>query len=110
MRACVGFTNGANDDVVDVQGIDSARELGHLNDDDNVVNLCKTIRRPGGHPPNPAFVAGGALPPTVARAGIMVSQRAETNMQLASCTVRHNNRVRRTTNVVAMNPTSVRRL
>ncbi len=63
MYARIGFTNGANDNIVDVQGIDSTRELGYLNDDD-VVNLCKTIRRPGGHLPNPAFVAGGALPAT----------------------------------------------
>jgi hypothetical protein len=109
MCARIGFTNGANDNIVDVQGIDSTRELGCLNDD-NVVNLCKTIRRPGGHLPNPAFVAGGALPPSIACTGIMVLQRAKTNMQLASHTIRHNNRVSRTTNVVAMNPTSVRRL
>ena len=55
MYARIGFTNGANDNIVDVQGIDSVRELGYLNDDD-VINLCKTIRRPGGHLPNPAFV------------------------------------------------------
>jgi hypothetical protein len=110
VHACVGFSNGANDNVVDVQGIDSTRELGRLNDDD-VVNLCKTIRRPGGHLPNPAFVAGGALPPTIACTGIMILQRADVNMQLASHTVRHDNsRVSRTTDVVAMNLTHVRRL
>ena len=84
----IGFTNGADDNIVDVQGIDSVRELGYLNDED-VTNLCKTIRRPGGHLPNPAFVAGGNLPATIPYTGIMVSQRAETNMQLASYTVRH---------------------
>jgi hypothetical protein len=42
MHARIGFTNRANDNIVDVQGIDSTRELGCLNDD-NVVNLCKTI-------------------------------------------------------------------
>ncbi len=81
--ACIGFTNGANDNIFDIQGIDSVRELGHLNDDD-VINLCKTIRCPGGHLPNPVFAAGGNLPPTIPHTGIMVSQRAETNMQLAS--------------------------
>ena len=70
MYARIGFTNGADDNIVDVQGIDSVRELGYLNDED-VINLCKTIRRPGGHLPNPAFVAGvpvvagvEAIPPT----------------------------------------------
>ena len=51
----IGFTNGADNNIVDVQGIDLVRELGYLNDED-VINLCKTIRRPGGHLPNPAFV------------------------------------------------------
>ena len=109
MYARIGFTNGANDNIVDVQGIDSVRELGYLNDDD-VINLCKTIRRPGGHLPNPAFVAGGNEPPTIPYTGIMVSQRAETNMQLASYTVRHHNRISRATTVATMNPTSIRRL
>ena len=109
MYARIGFTNGADDNIVDAQGIDSVRELGYLNDED-VINLCKTIRRPGGHLPNPAFVAGGAMNPTIPYTGIMVSQRAETNMQLASYTVRHHNRISRATNVTAMNPTSIRRL
>jgi hypothetical protein len=78
--------------------------------DDDVVNLCKTIRRPGGHLPNPAFVAGGPLPATIPYAGIMVSQRAETNLQLASYTVRHHMRISRTVNIPGMNPTSVGRL
>ena len=109
VHARIGFTNGADDNIVDVQGIDSVRELGYLNDDD-VINLCKTIRRPGGHLPNPAYLAGGPENPTIPYTGIMVSQRAETNMQLASYTVRHHNRISRTTNVGTMNPTSIRRL
>ena len=55
MYLCINFTNGADKNIVNVQGIDSVRELGYLNDED-VINLCKTIRRPGGHLPNPAFV------------------------------------------------------
>jgi hypothetical protein len=109
MYGRLGFNNGADDNIVDVQGIDSVRELGYLNDED-VINLCKTIRCPGGHLPNPAYVAGGAMDPTIPYTGIMVSQRAETNMQLASYTVRHHGRISRTTIVPAMNPTSIRRL
>jgi hypothetical protein len=109
MHARIGFTNGANDNTIDVQGVDSVRALEHLNDDD-CINSCKTIRRPGGHLPNPAFVAGGNMPATIACTGIMVSQRAETNMQLASCTVRHNTRISRVTNIAGVNPTSIRRL
>jgi hypothetical protein len=109
MYARIGFTNGANDNIVDVQGIDSVRELEYLLDED-CVNLCKTIRRPGGHLPNPGFVAGGPEPATIPYTGIMVSQRAETNMQLAAYAVRHYNRISRATNVAGMNPTSIRRL
>jgi hypothetical protein len=111
MYARIRFTNGADDNIVDVQGIDSVRELGYLNDED-VTNLCKTIRRPGGHLSKPAFVAGQipAMPATIPYTGIMTSQRAETNMQLASYTVRHHNRISRATNVAQMNPTSIRRL
>jgi hypothetical protein len=82
VHACIGFTNGSDDNIVDAQGIDSVRELGHLNDED-VINLCKPIHCPGGHLPNPAFVAGGAMNPTIPCAGIMVSQRGATNTQLA---------------------------
>jgi hypothetical protein len=111
MYTRLGFTNGADNNIVDVQGIDSVRELGYLNDED-VTNLCKTIRRPGGHLPNPAFVVGQipAVPATIPYTGIMISQRAETNMQLASYTARHHNRISRVTNIANMNPTSIRRL
>jgi hypothetical protein len=109
MYARIGFNGGADDNIVDVQQINSTTELGYLNDED-VVNLCKTIRRPGGHLPNPAYVAGGPDPAMIPYLGIMVSQRAETNLQLASYTVRHYDRISRTINVPGMNPTSIRRL
>ena len=66
MHGRLGFTDGA-DNNMDAQGIDLVKELGYLNDDD-VSNLCRTIRRPGGHVANPAFVAGVApvAPPAVA--------------------------------------------
>jgi hypothetical protein len=113
MYARVGFNNGADDNIkympafntVDIQEINSRVELGYLNDED-VANLCKTIRRPGGHLPNPAFIAGGEIPATIPYTGIMVSQRAETNLQLAAYTVRHYARISRTVNIQGMNPTS----
>ena len=85
---CVRFTNGADDNIVYVQGIDSIRELGYVNDED-AIYLCKTIIRcPGGHLPNPACVAGGATSPMVPYTGITVFQRTNktTKMQLASST------------------------
>jgi hypothetical protein len=100
MYACVGFNNGADDNIVDVQQINTRTELGYLNNKD-VVNLCKTICRPGGHLPNQAFIAGGAMPATIPYGGIMVSQRAETNLQLAAYTVRHHARISRNVNIPA---------
>jgi hypothetical protein len=87
MYARIGFNNGANDKIVDHQQINSVTELGYLNVKD-VVNLCKTVQRPGGHLPNPAFVVGGAEAATIPYTGIMVSQRAKTNLQLVAHTVR----------------------
>jgi hypothetical protein len=97
--------------IVDVQQINTTTELGYLNDND-VVNLCKMMCRPAGHLPNPAaFIAGGPLPATIPYTGIMVSQRAETSLQLAAYTVRHHMRISRNVNFTGMNPrTSVRRL
>jgi hypothetical protein len=34
MCSCIGFTNGADDNIVDIQGTDSVRELGCLNNND----------------------------------------------------------------------------
>jgi hypothetical protein len=50
------------------------------------------------------------MPATIPYAGIMVSQRAETNLQLAAYTVRHHTRISRNVNIPGMNPTSVRHL
>ena len=110
MYGRIGFNNGSNNINVDVQGIDSVRELGYLYNND-ATELCKTIRRPGGHLPKPTFVAGAVplLPATIPYVGIMVSHRAETNTELAPYSVRHHYRISWVTNVGAMNPTSSRR-
>ena len=47
---------------------------------------------------------------TIPYTGIMAFQPAETNMQLASYTVRHHNRISRAAIVATMNPTSIGRL
>jgi hypothetical protein len=108
MCARISFT-GADDNFVDIQGTDSVRELGHLNDNDDVSNLCETIPCPGGHHPNPACaLVGGAEALVIPHTGIRVSQPAETSMQLASHTVRHHNRISRTVNVQGVNLTLVR--
>jgi hypothetical protein len=50
------------------------------------------------------------MPATIPYAGIMVPQRAETNLQLAAYTVRHHTRISRNVNIPGMNPASVRHL
>ena len=71
------------------------RDLGYLNNEDD-INLCNMIHCPGGHLPTPAYVLGGAEnSTTIPYTGIMVSQHADTNMQLASYTVRHHNWISR---------------
>jgi hypothetical protein len=77
VHACIGFTNGSNDNIIDAQGVDSVRELGCLNNED-AINLCKTIRCPGGHLPNPAFVAGGIMNPMIPCPGVMVPNTPKT--------------------------------
>ena len=74
MYGHIGFNNSANNNIIDVQGMDSVRELGYLYSDD-ITNLCKTIRRPGGNLPNLAFVVGAVplLSATIPYVGIMVS-------------------------------------
>ena len=117
MHGRISFNDGADDNIVDAQGVDSVRELGCLNEDD-VSNLCRTICCPGGHVANPAFVAGAAagaaaaaaVPARISHTGIMVSQRTETNLKLASFTVRHHCCISRAMNIAGTNPTSIRRL
>ena len=62
--------------IVDDQQIDSLEELRLLTDNE-VENLCKTIRRPGGTVPNPAG-AGAPVP----NPGVGVSTVAENNMKM----------------------------
>ena len=66
--------------LVDGQGMNDLEEFAFLKDDD-VENLCKSIRRPGGTLPNPNAAAAGQ-PPTIPNPGIPVSLRAENNLKL----------------------------
>ena len=89
----LGFTNAAAQNITNDQDIDSLGELKVLRDED-VVNLCKVVRRPGGMIANPQAGAPGA-PAIIPNPGILVSLRAETNLKLASYWLRHQERVSR---------------
>lgn len=80
----MGFSQAAATAVVDDQGIDSLAELRILKDDE-ITNLCKIIRRPGGQIVNPGPQQQGQIP----NPGISVSLRAENNTKLARYFITH---------------------
>jgi len=80
----LGFSQQAATAVVDDQGINSLDELRILKDDE-ITNLCKVIRRPGGQIANPNPDVQGNIP----NPGIMVSLRAEHNTKLARYMLMH---------------------
>jgi len=98
MFECIGFTLGAATLLTDEQGIDSLNEVFNM-DDENIENLCKVLRRPGGHndPGNPD-------------PGVKVSARAEENLKLAAFYCRHQERVSRPMNVALITLNNIRKL
>jgi hypothetical protein len=80
----IGFLEAAALAIVEEQGIDSLEEIRLLSDDE-ISNLGKLLRRPGGTVPGAAGVAGPLIP----NPGIQVNARAETNMKLLAFYLRH---------------------
>jgi hypothetical protein len=90
----------------------SLAELAHL-DDDNVTNLCKVIRRPGGMiagPTVPALIAGDpAVPgPLVQNFGTPVSLMAETDCKLLTYYCRFQQRTSNVLDAATMTVTKIR--
>jgi hypothetical protein len=75
----LGFSNPASMAIVNDQGINTVPELTLLTDDE-VANLCKVIRRPGGTINNPN--AGANQPGLIPNPGVPVPLRAENNLKL----------------------------
>ena len=89
----LGWSGTAQGMIVVGQQIDSLDELTLLTDDD-VENLCKVIRRPGGTIENPNADEDGQqdrIPST----GTQISQRAETNLKLSCYYLRHQTKISR---------------
>ena len=80
----IGFVEAAAQALTDDQGIDSLDEIRILSDDD-IANLCKLLRRPGGVVLGAVNAAGNPVP----NPGIQVSARAETNLKLTAFYLRH---------------------
>ena len=83
----IGFIDDAAQALIEQQGIDSLQEICILPDDE-IYNLCKLLRRPGGTVPG-APGEGGAPGAAVPNPGIQVSSRAETNLKLLAIFIRH---------------------
>ena len=91
----LGFTNEAATQMVDNEGIDDIEIIRDLTDED-IANLCKTLRQPGGTIPNPnAAVAG--QPATIPNRGFTVSMIAEKNLRRAVYWLQYRNNADRTT-------------
>ena len=82
----IGFLEAAALAITEEQGINSLEEIRLLSDDE-ISNLSKLLRRPGG-------VAPGVVP-AVPNPGIQVNARAETNMKLVAFYLRHQVRIGR---------------
>ena len=99
----IGFLDAAVQAIVEDQGINSLEEI-HLLSDDEITNLGKLLRRPGGTVPGAAGVAGPAVP----NPGIQVNARAETNMKLLAFYRCHKVRTSRTVTPAAVTLESIR--
>jgi hypothetical protein len=89
--ARIGFLEAVTQAFTDEQGIDSLEEIRLLSDDE-ISNLAKLLRRPGGVVPGQVNAAGNAVP----NPGIQVNARAETNLKLVAFYLRHQVRIGRT--------------
>ena len=101
----LGFSREAGEFLATTQGYDTLEEFGLLTDDE-VENLCKVVRRPGGVMKNP----DGDKPENVPNPGISVSLRAENNLKLACYYVRWHERTSRAIKPTDVTLTNIRKL
>ncbi|KAI2510102.1 hypothetical protein MHU86_4269 [Fragilaria crotonensis] len=99
----IGFVDAAAQAIVEEQGIDSLDEIRLLSDDE-ITNLGKLLRRPGGTVPGAAGAGGPAVP----NPGIQVNARAETNLKLLAFYLRHKLRTSRSIAPAAVTLESIR--
>ena len=88
----IRFTANAVNVMTEDPGMDLLAEFALLTDDE-VINLCKVFRQPGGTVPNPAAGAEGQ-PDVIRNEGLTVSLRAENNLKLACYYLRYLKRTR----------------
>ena len=103
----IGFSAVARNYIVNDQGIDAVEEFRILSDEE-VENLCKNVRRPGGTIPNPNN--GQGQPENIPNPGIPVSMRAESNLKLMCYYIRHKDRTSRSAYIPGITSASIRAL
>jgi hypothetical protein len=92
MYSRMGFNVAMASNITDNQDVNSLEELEILRDDE-ITNLCKALRRPGGLIPNPNVAEG--QPANIRNPGNQANLRAETNLKLAAYYLRHRERIGR---------------
>jgi hypothetical protein len=92
--ASIGFTEATLREQFNAQGLTSIDEVKELTDDD-IKEICKIIRKPGGTIPNPAFGPGMAagIPEVLANPGIPISFMQEKRLKLFAYYLRHLDRI-----------------
>ena len=105
---CLGFSNEAAVFIADAQQMNSLAEFETLKDEE-VENLCKVTRRPGGTIANP-LAGGQGQPATIPDPGVTVSLRAENNLKLACHFLHHRTRVSRAVTATDITTENVRTL
>ena len=105
----IGFLDAAAQAITKEQGGINLLEEIRLLSDDEISNVAKLLRRPGGVVPGVVNAAGNAVP----NPGIQVNARAETNLKLMSFYLRHHVRIGMTVtpaDVTLENIRSIRKL
>lgn len=102
----IGFSAAAARQITEVQNLNELEEIKLLQDDD-VSNLCKALRRPGGMIPNPHPEDPNEVN-MIINPGVVVPMRAQTNLQLAAFFLRHQDRISRPVTAAGITTATVR--
>ena len=101
----IGFAQNVAEAITDAQQMTTLDDF-KLFTDEEAVNLCRAIRKPGGQIPNPNAAAGGNIP----NPGHPVSLKAENNLKLMCYFLRHKERTSRPVTAAEITVDNIRAL